>query len=146
MCLSALTSVLSRSGTCGFFSSIGQSMLASGESASYLVTIRLGCGPVVGSCLSTESCTFVCSVTADRYAANTFNSSVVTVGRFSSHAFLLGSSWPLEPSACKSNLTCLRLPSPHRSEKPCISIPLIQAILIRSVTRNRLHTYPPTQF
>ena len=123
----ALTSVPSRSGTCGFFSSTCRSMFASGEVAHtpsrYTVLL---------SCLSTESCTVMCSVTADRfethivfYAANVSNSLFIAIDKLRSPAFLLGSSWPLEPSTCNANVSLLLL--------ECFNVPLIQAILIRSL-------------
>ena len=108
MCLSALTSVLSRSSTCGFFSSICRSMFASGEIASYPVTVRLGSSSIMDLCPSTESCTVMCSVTADRfetfYSATMPNSLFTAIKRLLSPASLLDYLWPLEPS-CKGRMT-----------------------------------------
>jgi hypothetical protein len=120
MCHTALTSVLSRSGTCGIFSSIGQSMFASGEVAHTPSRYT-----VLPSCLSTESCTVMCSVTADRAQPTCPKSLFIAIDRLRSPPFLLGFSWPLEPSTCNANVSLLLL--------ECFNVLLIQATLIRSL-------------
>jgi len=116
----ALTSVLSRSGTCGFFSSTCRSMFASGEIAHtpsrYTVLL---------SCLSTESCTITCSVTADRAQPTCPKSLFIAIDRLRSPLFppwLLVAS-QAELLQCECPLLLLE----------CFNVPLTKVILIRSL-------------
>ena len=95
----ALTSVLSRSGTCGFFSLICRSMYASGK-----VAYTPSRYTVLLSCLSTKSCTIMCSVTADCAQPTCPKSLFIAIDKLRSPVFLLGYSWPLEPSSCNANV------------------------------------------
>ena len=65
--------------TCGFFSSIGQSMFASGEVAHTPSRYT-----VLPSCLSTDSCTVMCSVTVDFAQPTCPKSLIIAIDRLRS--------------------------------------------------------------
>ena len=94
----ALTSVLLRTGICGFFSSTCRSMFASGE-----VAYTPSRYTVLLSCLSTNLARHGL-VTADRAQPTCPKSLFIAIDKLRSPAFLLGYSWPFNPSSCNANV------------------------------------------